>query len=105
MRGKEYLAALKPCGKGMMLETLHYAEEIRKADSFFKDIRHAKADEDLLAVAEELIERKTAPFDAAAFKNHYTAALRELINQRARARRRRSRPRKRSARAATTSST
>ena len=82
MRGKEYLAALKPCGKGMTLETLHYADEIRKVDSFFKDIKAAKADEELIAVAEELIERKTAPFDAAAFKNHYTAALRELINER-----------------------
>jgi DNA end-binding protein Ku len=82
MRGKEYLAALKPCGKGMTLETLHYADEIRKVDSFFKDIKAAKADKELIAVAEELIERKTAPFDAAAFKNHYTAALRELINER-----------------------
>ena len=81
MRGKEYLAALKPCGKGMTLETLHYAEEIRKADPYFKDIKSTKTEEDLLQVAEQLIERKTAPFDASAFKNHYTAALRELINQ------------------------
>ena len=82
MRGKEYLAALKPCGKGLLLETLHYEEEIRKADSFFKEISNAKADEDLLAVAQELIKRKAAPFDPAAFKNHYTQALRELINLR-----------------------
>jgi DNA end-binding protein Ku len=82
MRGKEYLAALKPCGKGMILETLHYAEEIRKADPFFAPIKSTKAEDDLLAVAEELIERKTAPFDAAAFKNHYTQALRQLIDQR-----------------------
>ena len=38
MRGKEYLAALKPCGKGMLLETLHYEDEIRKADPYFRDI-------------------------------------------------------------------
>ena len=81
MRGKEYLAALKPCGKGMTLETLHYAEEIRKVDPYFKDIKNTKTEADLLKVAEELIERKTGPFDASAFKNHYTAALRELINQ------------------------
>ena len=49
MRGKEYLAALKPCGKGMLLETLHYEEEIRKADPFFSEISNAKADDDLLA--------------------------------------------------------
>src|SRR5688572_26751677 len=82
MRGKEYLAALKPCGKGLLLETLHYEEEIRKADPYFKEISSAKADKELLAVAQQLIERKSAPFDAAAFKNHYTAALRELINRR-----------------------
>jgi DNA end-binding protein Ku len=82
MRGREYLGALKPCGKGMILETLHYEDEIRKADSFFAEISDAKADADLVSVAEQLIKRKTAPFDATAFKNHYTRALRELIDRR-----------------------
>ena len=27
MRGKECLAAIKPCGDGLLLETLHYADE------------------------------------------------------------------------------
>jgi DNA end-binding protein Ku len=82
MRGKEYLAALKPCGKGMLLETLHYADEVRKADPFFSEISSKKSDDELLSVAQELIDRKTAPFDAKAFKNHYTQALRELIDRR-----------------------
>ena len=82
MRGKEYLAALKPCGSGLLLETLHYEEEIRKADPFFAGISEEKADDDLLAVAKELIRRKTAPFDASAFKDHYTKALRSLIDER-----------------------
>ncbi|MYZ48280.1 Ku protein [Propylenella binzhouense] len=82
LRGKEYLAAIKPCGTGLLLETLHYEEEIRKADSFFSAISGAKADDDLLAVARQLIERKTAPFDAAAFKDNYTNALRALIDER-----------------------
>ena len=82
MRGKEYLAALKPCGTGMILETLHYEEEIRKAEPFFAPISGERADPELLAVAQELIKRKTAPFDAAAFKDHYTQALRALIDRR-----------------------
>jgi DNA end-binding protein Ku len=82
MRGNEYLAALKPCGSGMLLETLHYAEEIRKADPFFTEIGKEKADADLLSVAEELIEKKTSRFDASEFKNHYREALRKLIDQR-----------------------
>jgi DNA end-binding protein Ku len=66
----------------MLLETLHYEEEIRKADPFFTEISKERADPELLAVAQQLIERRTAPFDAAAFKDHYTKALRALIDQR-----------------------
>jgi DNA end-binding protein Ku len=81
MRGKEYLAALKPTGTGLVLETLHYEDEIRKADPFFSQISAKKAEPDLLEVAEALIEKKTAPFDASAFKDHYQAALHELITR------------------------
>jgi DNA end-binding protein Ku len=79
MRGKEYLAAIKPSGTGLMLETLHYEDEIRKADPFFSTISGKKAEPDLLEVATALIEKKSAPFDASAFKDHYQAALHELI--------------------------
>jgi Ku protein len=37
LRGKEYLVAIRPCGRGMLLETLHYEAEIKKSDSFFSD--------------------------------------------------------------------
>ena len=79
MRGKEYLVALRPCGSGLLLETLHYADEINKADTIFEDISDETAEEDLLAVASELIKRKTSPFKAENFKNHYTEALKRLI--------------------------
>jgi DNA end-binding protein Ku len=82
MRGDEYLAAVKPCGNGLLLETLRYEEEVRAGDSFFKEIGKEKSDPDLLAVAEELIERKAAPFDPSEFKNHYRTALRQLIDER-----------------------
>jgi len=38
MRGKEYLACVKPCGDGLLMETLHYADELREADEIFTDI-------------------------------------------------------------------
>ena len=79
LRGKEYLVAIKPCGKGMLLETLHYEEEIKKSDSFFSEIPAKSADPDLLDVAEALIDKKTSKFDPKAYKDHYHAALRELI--------------------------
>lgn len=79
LRGKEYLVAVKPAGKGLLLETLHYQDELRKADPYFSDIPAKKADADLLEVATALIEKKTDKFDAGVFKDHYQAALRELI--------------------------
>ncbi|MEO5806149.1 Ku protein [Devosia sp.] len=79
LRGKEYLVAIKPTGTGLLLETLHYEDEIRKADAFFSEISAKKADADLLEVATALIDKKTAKFDAGVFKDHYQAALRDLI--------------------------
>lgn len=79
LRGKEYLVSIRPCGKGMLLETLHYGDEIKTSDSFFSDIPAKSADADLLDVATALIEKKTEAFDVARFKDHYDAALRELI--------------------------
>ena len=52
LRGKEYLVAIKPCGKGMLLETLHYEDEIKKSDAFFSEIPAKSADADLLEVAD-----------------------------------------------------
>ncbi|GGH61268.1 non-homologous end joining protein Ku [Frigidibacter albus] len=79
MRGKEALCAIRPCGDGLLMETLYYADEIRSAEPLFSQIEDAPADADLLAVATQLIDRKTAPFDAKAFKDHYDIALRALI--------------------------
>ncbi|RYE77455.1 MAG: Ku protein, partial [Hyphomicrobiales bacterium] len=79
LRGKEYLVAVRPCGKGILLETLHYADEIKKSDSFFSEIPAKSTDPELLDVATALIDKKTSKFDPAEFKDHYNAALRELI--------------------------
>ena len=56
LRGKEYLVAVKPCGKGILLETLHYEDELKKSDSFFSEIGASKADKELLEVATALID-------------------------------------------------
>lgn len=84
MRGKEYLCAIKPCGDGLLLETLHYADEIREADPLFSDIEDEASDDDLLSVATQLIERKSDPFDASIFQDRYDAGLRELIERKRR---------------------
>lgn len=81
MRGQEYVVSLKPCGRGMVLETLRYADEVHRAGSYFRDIGDAKPDADLLDMAETLIEKKTGDFDASEFENRYIDALRGLIDE------------------------
>lgn len=80
VRGKSHLVALKPCSDGMVIETLRYADEIRKSDAFFADIPDIKPEKEMLDLAEELIGRKTAEFKPEAFKDSYTVAVRELID-------------------------
>ena len=57
-------SALKPCGRGMLLETLRYADEVNKAAGYFRDIGDTKPDPDLLDLAATLIEKKAGEFDA-----------------------------------------
>jgi DNA end-binding protein Ku len=83
MRGREYVAALKPCGDGLMLETLRFTDEVRAAAPLFADIGDANTDKELLDLARELISRKTAKFDADKFHDRYTDALRDLIEVKA----------------------
>ena len=79
LRGQEYLAAITPTGTGLLLETLHYEDEVRKYDPFFSEISGETSDDDLLGVATELIKRKSAPFHVDHYKDHYKEALRDLI--------------------------
>ena len=79
LAGKERLAALKPCGKGMVLETLRYGEEVREAETYFADVEDKPANKEQLELAKQLIAQKTAKFDADKFKDHYDAAMRELV--------------------------
>ena len=79
LRGREYVVSLKPCGRGLVLETLRYADEVNKAASYFRDIPDDKPDEDLLDLATTLIAKKAGSFDASDFHDRYVDALKDLI--------------------------
>jgi DNA end-binding protein Ku len=81
MRGREYVVSLKPCGRGILLETLRYADEVVKAQGYFRDIPDKKPDPDLLELAETLIGKKAAKFDPAKFHDRYVDALKDLIEK------------------------
>jgi len=85
VRGRETLVSLKPCGKGIVLETLRYEDEVRRAQTYFKGIPDAKPDKDMLELAGTLIDKKSAPFDAGEFRDRYVDAIRKLIDKKAKA--------------------
>jgi DNA end-binding protein Ku len=80
MRGREYVGALKPCGDGLLLETLRFADEVREASPLFADVANEKPDPELLDLAKELIGRKAKAFHPEDFKDSYTVAVRKLID-------------------------
>ena len=85
LRGREYVVSLKPCGRGMVLETLRYADEVHKAQGYFREIADTKPDAELLDLAEALIDRKTGSFDPADFHDRYVDALKALVERKRKA--------------------
>ena len=81
IRGRENLVAVTPFGKGLLLETLRYANELRSAGGFFDDIPAQKVDKEMVALAVELIKRRTKPFDPGIFHDAYAVALEQLAER------------------------
>jgi DNA end-binding protein Ku len=85
VRGREQLVALKPCGKGIVMEVLRYADEVAKAQSFFAAIPDHKPDTELLDLATTLIDKKSGPFKPEEFHDNYVDALKRLVEKKAKA--------------------
>ncbi|MFA9201633.1 MAG: Ku protein [Cypionkella sp.] len=83
VRGREQLVSLKPCGRGIVMETLRYEDEVRRAQTYFKEIRDTKPEKAMLDLAGALIDQKSAPFDASEFHDRYVEALKRLIEKKA----------------------
>ncbi|MFZ1425387.1 MAG: Ku protein [Geminicoccaceae bacterium] len=81
LRGYESIVAIRSCGRGLLLETLRYPDEIRKADPLFAGIEDGAPAEELISMASQLIEQRSGPFDASRFEDHYTRALLALIER------------------------
>ena len=82
LRGKENLVALQASGAGLLLETLRYEQEIKEADDVFSGIGEGKLRGDMVKMAKSLIAEHAGTFDPAKYRNHYTEALRELVQAR-----------------------
>lgn len=85
VRGRETLVSLKPCGKGLVLETMRYEDEVRAAQGYFREIPATRPDQALLDLATTLIAQRTAPFEPGEFHDRYVDALRKLIARKSKA--------------------
>jgi DNA end-binding protein Ku len=82
LRQKEHLVALRVQGDALVLVTLVYADEVVSPDSL-EDAGGSDADvsERELAMARQLIEMLSAPFEPERFRDEYREALLALIEQ------------------------
>lgn len=85
VRGREQLVSIKPCGRGLVMEVLRYADEVQRAQNWFRDIPARDAAPELLDLAASLIEKKTAKFAPEQFHDRYVDALHALIEKKVKA--------------------
>jgi DNA end-binding protein Ku len=78
---RERIVAIRPYGRGLLVNALRFPEEVRAADEFFAAIADEPAAEDELAIMRQIISRRTRKFEPAKFVDHYQAALKELIGE------------------------
>jgi DNA end-binding protein Ku len=80
IKDREVLAALNPHGSAMVLETLHWPDEIRATDELDlpgEDVEIKPAER---AMAAQLIATMTGTFDPAEYRDEYRAALEQVID-------------------------
>ena len=78
---RERVIALEPYAKGLLGTTLRYAYEIRNATDYFEDIQDVKIPEEMLELAQHILDTKAGTFDPASFVDHYEDALTELLKR------------------------
>lgn len=78
---RERIVAIRPYADGLLVNALRFPDEVRAADQFFAGIGEEPADEDELAIMEQIIARRTRKFEPEKFVDHYQAALKELIDE------------------------
>ncbi len=63
MYRRERAVLLEPRGHGIVLWTLRFGDEVRKATDYFSDTKEGKPDTKLLSMVRKLIKGKTEDWD------------------------------------------
>ncbi len=82
MREKEYLSAMRVAGPGLILHTLHYADEVLSLDDALPPaLKSVKAPSKEVQVAGQLVKAMSKPFDISDFKDDYRERMEALVKR------------------------
>jgi DNA end-binding protein Ku len=78
---RERVVMLEPRGKGLIGTTLRYLYEVRDEEAYFGDIAEMRIPQEMLDLAEHILDTKAASFDPSKFHDRYEEAIVTLINE------------------------
>jgi DNA end-binding protein Ku len=78
---RERIVMLEPFDKGLMATTLRYGYEIRDAKPYFEDIPPLKLPDEMVELAEHILDTKAGHFDPAEVEDRYETAVVEMLKQ------------------------
>ncbi len=84
IKTRQHLAAVKPQEEGLVLELMHFAEDLVDVDEFRKPSK-AKTAKRELDMAKSLIASMTDKWEPEAFKDEYTGELEKIIHEKIKA--------------------
>ena len=87
MSGREYLVAVGPVDRGLVMEIMRYAGELKAPQTYFHDLPDGKVDSEMVGLATEIIKRKSDKFKPQEFKDRYALALAELVKEKSKGKR------------------
>jgi DNA end-binding protein Ku len=76
---RERMLMLSPRGKGILATTLRYPYEVRQDAEYFSEISDTKLPDDMLGIAEVIIDRKSGHFEPQKFTDRYEEAVVSLL--------------------------
>jgi DNA end-binding protein Ku len=83
MREKQYLCTIRPIGQGLILHTMHYADEVvTPEDAIPTAVGKTKSNAREVEAAEKLIDSLTDKLDLSRFHDEYREKLEEMIERR-----------------------
>ena len=80
IRNKQHLAALRPSNGTLVLETMYYADEVRKPEKVDGKVQLRKPE---VEMAKSLVENLSAEFDPGKYDDTYRKELLELLRAKA----------------------